>query len=324
MKTLVGGNLGPAASLQVADTSPDAVHVVEASSFQLELTDTFRPDIAVFLNFSPDHLDRHRSVEEYGAAKARIFANQRPSDLAVINEDDPEVLRLAAGARSRRRGFALDHLPADGVGVHEGFVVRSVDGAVTPLVPVSRVHLHGRHLLADVLAATAVAEHLGVPRNALERAIDGFRGLEHALEDVGPVGGVRFVNDSKATNVEAARLSLEAFTSGVVAIMGGRFKGGDPGALAGALSARARAVVLMGESKGRFHAALRGVVPVVEVESLPEAVRTAWRLSQPDGTVLLAPACASFDMFRDYAERGRAFKEEVALLRAEVASGDAR
>jgi UDP-N-acetylmuramoylalanine--D-glutamate ligase len=324
MKTLVGGNLGPAASLQVSETSPDAVHVVEASSFQLELTDTFRPDIAVFLNFSPDHLDRHRSVEEYAAAKARLFANQRPVDLAVVNEEDPEVLRLASTTRARRRGFALDHLPADGVGVRDGFIVRSAGGEVTPLVPVSRVRLRGRHLLADVLAATAVAESLGVTRDAIERAIEGFRGLEHALEDAGTVGGVGFVNDSKATNVEAARVSLEAFAAGVVAIMGGRFKGGDPRALAEALAARGRALVVIGESRSLFRDALGDVVPVVEAGSLEEAVRAAWTLARPDGTVLLAPACASFDMFRDYAERGCVFKEAVARLRAEVASGDAR
>jgi UDP-N-acetylmuramoylalanine--D-glutamate ligase len=317
LHALVGGNLGPAASLQVGDTSPGAIHVVEASSFQLETIDRFRPDVAVFLNFSPDHLDRHASVEEYASAKARIFENQQPEDVAVINAEDPAVGRLAGRTRARRRPFAVGSVPAGGVGVEGDWIVAGRRGE-RALIPLAAVRLPGRHLLADVVAAAAVADTYGVGADAMTRAVETFGGLEHALETVARIGGVRFVNDSKATNVEASRMAIEAFESGVVAILGGRFKGGDIGTLAAPLAAHGRAVVAFGESRALFREALREVIEVIEAGSLEEAVQRAWRLAQPDGVVLLAPACASFDMFRDYAERGRAFKQEVTRLQAEA------
>jgi UDP-N-acetylmuramoylalanine--D-glutamate ligase len=315
IEALVGGNLGPAASLQVAATGPDVVHVLEASSFQLETTTSFRPHIAVFLNFSPDHLDRHRTEAEYAAAKARVFANQTGEDLAIVNADDDQVMRMAGASRARRLPFSVSRLPEDGVGIRDGVIARATAAGPEPLVPVSAVRLLGTHLLADVVAAAATAAASGVGADAIRRAVEGFRGLEHALEPVATVGGVRFVNDSKATNVDAARRALEAFDGGVVPILGGRFKGGDLAVLAAALRRRARAVVAIGESQGLFASELGGVVPVEQAASLREAVERAWQLARPDGIVLLAPACASFDMFRDYAERGRMFKEEVSRLR---------
>jgi UDP-N-acetylmuramoylalanine--D-glutamate ligase len=193
-------------------------------------------------------------------------------------------------------------------------VRRDETGHERALVPVSSIRLLGRHLLIDVIAAATVADALGVPPDAIRGAVEAFHGLEHALEPVAVVEGVRFVNDSKATNVEAARQAIAAFDTGVVAILGGRFKGGDLSTIASALARRARGAVLIGESTAQFRAALEGVVRIVEAATLGDAVREAWQLARPDGTVLLAPACASFDMFRDYAERGRVFKEEVAAL----------
>jgi UDP-N-acetylmuramoylalanine--D-glutamate ligase len=318
--TQVGGNLGSAASLQVEHTGPHVVHVLEASSFQLETTDTFHPHIAVFLNISPDHLDRHRSFEEYVAAKTRIFRNQDEGDFAFVNAEDPAVLELAAGIRATRVPFTTAPPPEDGVGIDDGVIVRRTPAGVRPLVPTASVRLPGRHLLADVVAAAGVADACGVGAADVTRAVASFAGLEHALELVAVIGAVRFVNDSKATNVDAARRALEAFDTGVVPIMGGRFKGGDLGVLVDPLSVRARAIVAIGESKALFRDALKDVVEVVEAESLRDAVRAAWRLAPPGGTVLLAPACSSFDMFRDYAERGRAFKEEVARLRESLAT----
>lgn len=323
LEAIVGGNIGVALSAQVAETGPEVVHVVEVSSFQLEMTEAFRPDIAVFLNFSPDHLDRHRSVEEYAAAKMRIFANQTPADLAIVNAEDPQVMAWAARGRAARRGFALGSVPEPGVGIAgEWIVSRSPGRSDVRLAPLASVRVPGRHLLADVLAAAAVADALGVAPEAIARAIDGFHGLEHALEVVAEVGGVRFVNDSKATNVEAARRALEAFASGVVAIMGGRYKGGDLAELREPLARRAAGVVLIGEARPLFRAALSGAVPVVEADTMADAVRRARALAPPGGVVLLAPACASFDMFRDYAERGRAFKLEVARLAREAGVGE--
>jgi len=309
-----GGNLGTALSSQVASSHPGALHVVEVSSFQLQTTDTFRPWIAVLLNLSPDHLDRHASFEEYAGAKARIFANQTADDWAVVNEDDPPALAIARGARARRFDFGLDAPVADGVTVDGAAVVRREAGVVTPLLPLSVVHLPGRHLLSDVLAAAAVGCVAGLAPAAMQRAVDGFAGLEHALERVAEIEGVLFVNDSKATNIEAARRALESFDRGVVAILGGRFKGGRFEDLRPAIAARADGVVAIGEARPMIHDALGAVVPVDDAASMPEAVRRAFAVARRGGVVLLAPACSSFDMFRDYAARGRAFKDAVTEL----------
>lgn len=306
-----GGNLGTALSAQVARTSPRALHVVEVSSFQLEGTDTFHPWIAVLLNLSPDHLDRHASFEAYAGAKARVFANQTPEDWAVVNADDAGAMDLARGARARRFDFALDAPLSDGVTIEGHDIVRRDRGAAAPLVPLSSVRLPGRHLLGDVLAAAAVGCLAGVPPAAMQRAVEGFSGLEHALERVAEIDGVTFVNDSKATNIAAARRSLESFDRDVVAIMGGRFKGGRFEDLRDAAAGRVRAIVAIGESAPLIESALGDVVPVEHAASMEDAVRMARAMAGPGSTVLLAPACSSFDMFDDYADRGRQFKKAV-------------
>jgi UDP-N-acetylmuramoylalanine--D-glutamate ligase len=314
LRTTAGGNLGQALSTQVDDSHADSWHVVEVSSFQLESTDRFHPSIAVLLNLSPDHLDRHATVEEYWAAKARIFANQTASDWAVVNADDPSALALAREGRARRFDFALDATLHDGVTIDSGSIVRRDRGTAASLVPIASVHLPGRHLLGDVLAATAVGCLVGVPPAAMRRAVEKFKGLEHALERVTEIDGISFVNDSKATNIASARKAIESFERGVVPIMGGRFKGGRFEDLQDVIAARADAVVSIGESRPLIKAALSDVVPVYEAQSMAEAVRIAFGTAARGGVVLLAPACASFDMFRDYAERGRVFKEEVRKL----------
>ena len=303
-----GGNIGIALSDQVADSRPDAVHVVEVSSFQLESTDTFHPWIAVLLNLSPDHLDRHATEEEYAAAKARIFRNQVAADWAVVNADDPAALALARKARARRFDFALEAPLEDGVTVAGDHIVERRGGVSTPVMPRAAVRLPGRHLLADVLAASAVGIVAGVPASALQSAVERFRGLEHALESVGEHAGVRFVNDSKATNVMSARRAIESFDSGVVAIMGGRYKGGAFEDLADALDRRVSAIVTIGEASDRIETALGHLVPMYRAASMTDAVRRAYAAAPRGGVVLLAPACSSFDMFRDYADRGHAFK----------------
>jgi UDP-N-acetylmuramoylalanine--D-glutamate ligase len=313
-RVTVGGNIGAPLSTQVPASTPETLHVVETSSFQLEQIETFHPWIAVMLNFSPDHLDRHPTVEAYAAAKARIFENQDAGDWAVVNADDPAVLAIARGGRARRRLFARRSAIAEGTTIEEGWIVERRAEGVARLVPLDAVHLLGSHLLDDVMAAATVGAIAGVRPATLTAAVDGFRGLEHAMETVGEVAGVRFVNDSKATNVEAALRSIETFDGGLVVIMGGRFKGGDLGLLRGALRRRGRAVVAIGEASPRLHEAFVGAVPVHESGTMDDAVDMAFALAKPDGIVLLAPACASFDMFRDYAERGRKFKEAVLAL----------
>jgi len=310
----VSGNIGPALSAQVDGSTAQTLHVVEVSSFQLESTETFRPWIAAVLNLSADHLDRHASVAEYADAKARIFARQGPDDWAVVNADDPAVVALASRGAARRLPFAIEARLDDGVGLEGGAIVHRSAAGARPLVPLSAVRLFGRHLLADVAAAAAVAMLAGVSADAMTRAVETFSGLEHALEPVTEIEGVRFVNDSKATNVEAARLAIASFEAGVVPIIGGRFKGGDLRDLRAAVAGRVRAVVAVGEAAPLVREALGDMAPVIDAADMAEAVRLAFEHAAPGGTVVLAPACASFDMFRDYAERGRVFKQEVARL----------
>jgi UDP-N-acetylmuramoylalanine--D-glutamate ligase len=311
-KVAVGGNIGAPLSAQVAASTPETFHVVEASSFQLEQIDAFHPWIAVMLNFSPDHLDRHRDMNAYGAAKRRIFENQEASDWAVINADDPAVLELARRGRATRRLFARQASIAEGTVVEGGWIVNRTIGADTRLVPLDAIHLLGSHLVSDVMAAATVGAIAGAAPAAMTAAVDAFRGLEHAMELVAEAGGVRFVNDSKATNVESALRSIEAFEHDLVPILGGQFKGGDLGVLREPLRARAKAVIAIGEATALIRGALGDVVRVYEAASLDEAVARAYEIAKPGGVVLLAPACASFDMFRDYADRGRQFKEVVA------------
>jgi UDP-N-acetylmuramoylalanine--D-glutamate ligase len=313
-RVLVGGNIGHALSAQVDASTDETIHVVEVSSFQLESIDTFRPWIAVLLNFSPDHLDRHASVEEYAGAKARIFSNQVPSDWAVVNADDPEALAIAAGARARRFLFSMSDGLREGIVVSGRTIVRRTPAGDEPPVPLSSIRLLGPHLVADVLAAAAVSSLVGVDAAAMTRAVEAFGGLEHALEPVAEIGGVRFVNDSKATNIAAARRAIESFGEGVIVIMGGRFKGGEFADLAEPLASRGATVVAIGEARPLIREALSAKVDVREAGDMSAAVRTAFALASPSRTVVLAPACASFDMFRDYAERGRVFKQEVLRL----------
>ena len=317
---LVGGNVGTALSTQVEQSTPDAIHVVEVSSFQLELTTTFRPSVAVFLNLHDDHLDRHAGPQAYAAAKARIFANQTPDDTLVVNGDDQAVLDLTRGCRAHRVSFALTRALREGVVVAGDAIVHRTETGDRTLVPLSAVHLLGRHLLSDVLAAGTVANVVGVSPEDMTRAVDRFTGLEHALEPVGEVAGVRFINDSKATNVVAAARALESCGEQLVVIMGGRFKGGELDRLTPLLETRADAVVAIGEAAPLFRETFGRAVRVLERESLPDAVRTAYGLASPGGTVLLAPACASFDMFGDYTQRGRVFKQTVERLREESAT----
>ena len=317
-KVTVGGNIGLPLSAQVTASTPDTLHVVETSSFQLEQIDTFHPWIAVVLNFSPDHLDRHPTVEAYGAAKSRIFENQQVGDWAVVNADDPSVLEMVRRARAKAatRFFARRTHRQDGTVIENGWIVdrHANQDVSTRLVPLSAIHLLGPHLVDDVMAAATVGAIAGAAPAAMTAAVDSFRGLEHAMELVGEIHGVRFVNDSKATNVESALRSIESFDSGLVPIIGGRFKGGDLRQLRRPLQSRAKAVVAIGEARPLVREALDGAVEVEEAATLKDAVDRAYAIAKPSGVVLLAPACASFDMFTDYAERGRAFKEQVSRL----------
>ena len=322
----VGGNIGEPLIGLVDDATPETVFAVEASSFQLEGIDTFCPRVAVFLNLSVDHLDRHASFDDYAHAKGRIFENQTADDWAVVNADDPGVLSLARGSRARLVRFSATDRPhphplpqreRGRVAYFEnGLAQLRLEGGTETLFNRATVTLPGPHLAGDLLAAAVAARLLGAPATAIARAVAAFSGIEHVLERVGEVDGVRFFNDSKATNVDAARKSLEAFDGPLIVIMGGRYKGGDFADLRDAATGRCKTILAIGEARDLLATGLSPVVPVVACDTLAEAVERAQAAAAPGDTVLLAPACSSFDMFEDYADRGRAFKAEVQRLAA--------
>jgi UDP-N-acetylmuramoylalanine--D-glutamate ligase len=313
----VGGNIGSPLVGLVEGSTEATTFAVEVSSFQLQGTVRFRPHVAVWLNLSPDHLDRHPSLGAYVAAKARIFTNQEPGDWAVVNADDPVVLAEARRARSRKLLFRVTGEPlgtGDGAYFEGGEARLRLGGREETLFERRDVILPGAHLAGDLLVAAAAARLLGAPEGVAARAVRDFHGVEHVLEHVATIGGVRYYDDSKATNVEAARRSLEAFTQPVLVVLGGRYKGGDFAELAPALRAHGRQVLAIGEARERVKAALESAAPVDLCCSLREAVERAHAAARPGDVVLLAPACSSFDMFVDYADRGRAFKAEVRRL----------
>lgn len=312
----LGGNIGRPLIALTAGAGRETVFVVEVSSFQLETVESFRPRIAVLLNVAPDHLDRYPSYESYLRAKARIFVNQREEDWAVVYAGNPLTVDMASRSRSKKVYFSLDCLP--GRGAHlclQGpWVVKHEDGTVEPLLPVEVIPLRGRHNVENALAAAAVADLMGVPVEALTDAVASFRGLPHALEKVGELNGVSFYDDSKATNVTAALAALKSFDRDVILILGGRSKGGDFSELRAEVSRKVKLVLALGESRGELAQALHGAAPLQLCGSLREAVEVAFAQARPGDTVLLSPACASFDMFRDYADRGERFREEVERL----------
>jgi UDP-N-acetylmuramoylalanine--D-glutamate ligase len=311
----VAGNVGTPLSSLVGRADPAATVVCEASSFQLEDSSAFAPECAVFLNLSPDHLDRHRDLESYLAAKLRIFANQGNDDVAVYNADDPALAGADLGGCARRLAFCVGAAPDCEVAVAEGTIF--YDGE--PLLPVAELGLFGEHNVANAMAAAAAALSLGVDRDAVREGLRSFAGVPHRLEQVAETGGVRFVNDSKATNVAAAGVGLCAFEGGVRAILGGSDKGEDFRPLAGPLAERAVAAYLIGATADRMAEelapALEEKVGLHRCADLDDAVRRAAAAASPGEVVLLSPACASFDAFENYERRGERFREIVEELR---------
>jgi UDP-N-acetylmuramoylalanine--D-glutamate ligase len=309
----VCGNIGRAICEVAESVSPAGLLVVEVSSFQLETVDRLHPHIATWLNLTPDHLDRHRSLDAYAAMKQRLFARQTEEDWAVLNADDPEVASRRSG-RGNASAFSVRHAVDEGAFCDDGTLVLARRGGRERLLPRAELRLPGPHNLANALAALATVLPLEPGNEPLRRVLREYGGLEHRLEPAGEVNGVRFVNDSKATNTDSMRVALQSFAEPVVLIAGGRDKGQDFRPLAGLVRAAVRHLVLIGEGAGAMAAAWPGV-PQQRAATLADAVRMAYEAALPArATVLLSPGCASFDMFTDYEDRGRRFKEEVARL----------
>lgn len=310
----VAGNVGTALSELVGEVERDSTVVCECSSFQLEDTVAFAPECAVFLNLAPDHLDRHRDLEAYLAAKLRIFANQGNDDVAVYNADDPFLADTDLGGCARRIAFCRGAAPDCEVAVAEGTIF--YDGE--PLLAVSELGLFGDHNVANAMAAAAAALSMGIDREAVREGLRSFAGVPHRLEQVAEIDGVLFVNDSKATNVASAAVGIRAFAGGVHAILGGSEKDEPFTPLIDPLRERARACYLIGATTERL---ARELAPVVEAgvelhrcADLEDAVRRAAAAAGPGEVVLLSPACASFDAFDNFEQRGDRFREIVRGL----------
>ncbi len=322
-ETQVGGNIGTPALSLVAESTSDTYNVLEVSSFQLETIQTFRSEVAVVLNISPDHLDRHRTLTAYVDAKARIFENQKPGDCAVLNADDPTCLQLAHRARARTCWFSRQGEIKHGAYVEEGKVYWREEGERQEIMAVSAIPLKGAHNLENVLAAVCVGRLVGVEPHRIAKAVAEFKAVEHRLEYVATIGSVEYFNDSKATNVDATLKALESFAGGIHIILGGKDKGSDYSVLVPLLQERARRVYTIGAAAEKIESHIRGAAEVVRAETLENAVRRAAEAAAPGDVVLLAPACASFDQFQNYEHRGRVFKEAVAALAARAAKAPA-
>jgi UDP-N-acetylmuramoylalanine--D-glutamate ligase len=315
----VGGNIGTPLISLAEESREDGWTVAELSSYQLETVRDFRPTVAVVLNLMPDHMDRYESLTDYGAAKHRIFMNQSAGDLAVLNADDPVVSSWAEGLEAHVTLFSVERELEEGLFLRGGreFVARTGRGGERVLMSRGEMQLKGLHNAQNVLAALAAGLACGATPDSMRETVRRFAPVEHRLERVAEVGGVTFYNDSKATNVDAALKALEALADepgSVVLILGGRGKNAPYAPLAPLIRAKGRALVTVGEDAGRIESELAGVAPVQRAEDLTDAVRRAHAAARPGDIVLLAPACASFDMFQSFEHRGRVFKEAVRGL----------
>jgi UDP-N-acetylmuramoylalanine--D-glutamate ligase len=319
--TFVGGNIGVALSSAVDRVNTGSIIVAELSSFQLEAIRDFRPHVAVLLNISPNHLDRHPSFEAYAQAKRQIFRNQRAEDYAILNADDPWVRSLSPALASRKVFFSRSQQIPCGLFVSNGNVVYRMGHLERVLLETREVRLRGGFNLEDVLGAAAAACVLGADFDAVRSAVREFKGVEHRLEHVRDLCGVGFYNNSKATSVDATVKSLEAFERGIHLILGGKDKGAPYAPLRPLLKDRVREVLLIGAAADRIAQELSGAVELIRAGDLESAVREAFQCARPGDVVLLAPACSSFDQFQDYEHRGRVFKELVERLAQDVESG---
>jgi UDP-N-acetylmuramoylalanine--D-glutamate ligase len=311
--TLVGGNIGTPLLARVEASMDTTVTVAEISSFQLETIEAFRPEIGVLLNLTPDHLDRHETFEQYAAAKMRMFENQLERDVAILNADDPEVTRRMP-SRPHIYWFSRQKRVAEGSFLRDDQIIFRRDGSETSLLRREDIPLKGEHNLENVLAACAACYLAGADPASIAAGVKSFQGVEHRLEFVAQVGGVDFYNDSKATNVDATLKAVEAFSGSLIVILGGKDKGSDYTTLCEPLRQRARLVLLIGTAAEKIASQLGDAVSVVHASTMERAVEMASERARPGDTVLLAPACASFDQFENYEHRGRVFKELVAKL----------
>ncbi len=316
LPTQVGGNIGTPLISLVETSRDDGFTVIELSSFQLEAVESLHLFAAVLLNITPDHLDRYNSMDDYAAAKANIFRNQTSEDLAVLNADDERV--AAMNTKAHKTFFSCKQALDEGIFLRGDDVIARANGMEKTLISRHEIGLRGAHNLENVMATLAVGLACGAAPDAMRETIRNFKGVEHRLEFVAEINGVKFYNDSKATNVDSTIKALEAFDRGMLLILGGKDKGGDYAPLAPLIQSRCEHVILIGAAADKIAAALQNTKPLHRAATLPDAVKLGNELANAGDVVLLAPACASFDMFDNYEHRGRVFKEAVMQLRLEI------
>ena len=316
LKAQVGGNIGKPVIEMIPTSTSETWNVLEISSFQLETIETFHPRVAVILNITPDHLDRHRTFEGYVAAKARIFENQGAGDFAVLNMDDATCVSLAQRVKAQVRGFSRRDAVKTGAYIKDGKILYRDAAGEHEVMPASAIGLKGAHNQENVLAAVCVAMLAGAKPPQIASAVREFRAVEHRLEFVANINGVEYYNDSKATNVDATIKALESFPGGIHLILGGKDKGSDYSVLNALLKERVKRVYTIGAAAAKIEEQTAGAAPTVRAETIETAVRKAHEAALAGDVVLLAPACASFDQFTSYEHRGRAFKELVRALSA--------
>lgn len=314
LSTLVGGNIGTPAISFVDQAGPATWTVLEVSSFQLETIVEFRPRIAVILNITPDHLDRHKTFANYISAKARVFENQRADDFTVLNADDPTTAGLSDRTRAQLFWFSRKKEVEKGAFVRGTHIYFRDGHSEREIMTLAELPLKGAHNLENVLAGVSIGVLAGCQPEQIRQAVRNFKAVEHRLEFVAKVAGVDYYNDSKATNVDATIKALESFPANIHLILGGKDKGSDYTVLNELLRQRVKRVYTIGAAAAKIESQIQGAAEIEHSETLENAVRRASESAVPGDVILLAPACASFDQFQSYEHRGRAFKETVHSL----------
>ncbi|MBS3819162.1 UDP-N-acetylmuramoyl-L-alanine--D-glutamate ligase [bacterium] len=314
LPSILAGNIGTPLIDMVEKSRDNYIYVTELSSFQLHFTQQLRAFISVFLNVSADHLDWHLDFTHYVEAKKKLFYHLKENDAAVLNMDDPLVGSLRNQIKSSVWGFSRTGRTNPGSYLSNSWILFSQDDEEKKVMKSSEIPLPGPHNQENILAAVGVSCVLGIPISIIRNSVKNFKGLKHRLEKVAAIGGVKFYNDSKATNIQATLQSLHSFDNDIILILGGRDKGGDFKRLKKPIQEKVRKIVLIGEAQNKIEQALKGAAPLIKVSSLYEAVRQGYKSAKPGNVVLLAPACTSFDMFQNFEHRGEIFEKEVKSM----------
>ncbi|PRX31117.1 UDP-N-acetylmuramoylalanine--D-glutamate ligase [Orenia metallireducens] len=312
-KTVVGGNIGRALIQDLPQLEKEDIVIAEISSFQLEEIKEFRPDISLFLNITPDHLDRHGSFEAYIEAKRKLLMNQTQDDYIILNYDDPIVRKFADNTQGQVVFFSQQEELTEGVYLRDNKIVANLLGSKEEIIDSKEIGIEGPHNLENALGAVAASLLMGASKDILVEILKIFSGVEHRIEDVATINGVRYINDSKGTNPIASTKAIETFEPPLVIIAGGKDKGSEFDDFAKIIKEKVKGVVLLGETADKIEASLNKLEydSIYHVKSIQEAVKVATEVACGEGIVLLSPACASWDMFDNYEQRGREFKEAV-------------